>query len=58
MGCIFLKPKVASWRYKRGARTLSHLMQANQNQAVDKAEDDEEMLDEDDINFEQLETII
>ena len=26
IGCIFLKPKVASWRYKRGARTLSHLM--------------------------------
>ena len=29
IGCIFLKPKVASWRYKRGSRTLSHLMQAN-----------------------------
>jgi hypothetical protein len=26
IGCIFLKPKVASWRYKRGSRTLSHLM--------------------------------
>lgn len=58
IGCIFLKPKVASWRYKRGSRTLSHLMQANQNQADTKDEDDEEMLDEDDINFEQLEAII
>ena len=58
IGCIFLKPKVASWRYKRGSRTLSHLMQANQNQADTKDEADEEMLDEDDINFEQLEAII
>lgn len=57
IGCIFLKPKVASWRYKRGSRTLSHLMQTNQNEAVMKDEE-EEMLDEDDINFEQLETII
>ena len=58
IGCIFLKPKIASWRYKRGSLTLSHLMQANQNQADTKDEDDEEMLDEDDINFEQLEAII
>jgi hypothetical protein len=26
IGCIFLKPKVAAWRYQRGSRTLSHLM--------------------------------
>jgi hypothetical protein len=25
IGCIFLKPKIATWRYKRGSRTLSHL---------------------------------
>ena len=25
IGCIFLKPRVTSWRYKRGSRTLNHL---------------------------------
>ena len=25
IGCIFLKPRVAAWRYQRGSRTLSHL---------------------------------
>ena len=25
IGCIFLKPKVAAWRYQRGQRNLDHL---------------------------------
>jgi len=58
IGCIFLKPKVAKWRYKRGSRTLSHLMAASQGENEAKAEEDEEMIEEDEINFEQLETII
>ena len=57
IGCIFLKPKVATWRYKRGSRTLSHLKDSQQDQAKAE-EEDEEMLEEDDINFEQLEAII
>lgn len=57
IGCIFLKPKVAKWRYQRGSRTLSHLMAAKAENEV-KAEEDEEMIEEDEINFEQLETII
>jgi hypothetical protein len=54
IGCIFLKPKVAAWRYQRGKMNLNHLKQSTQgnNQTI---EDDEYMLDEDEINFEQLE---
>lgn len=53
IGCIFLKPKVTKWRYKRGSRTLSHLIK-EEDKVETKAEEeeDEEMLDEDDINFE------
>lgn len=58
IGCIFLKPKVAKWRYQRGSRTLSHLMVSKQVENEAKAEEDEEMIEEDEINFEQLETII
>lgn len=57
MGCIFLKPKVASWRYQRGKMDLSHLKSSSQTQDMDM-EEDEEMLDEDEIDFEQLEQII
>lgn len=32
IGCIFLKPRVTSWRYKRGSRTLSHLKAAEQKE--------------------------
>lgn len=51
IGCIFLKPKVAAWRYQRGSRTLSHLMDQNE-QAKNQEDEDEEMLDEDEIDFE------
>ena len=53
IGCIFLKPKVTKWRYKRGSRTLNHLIK-EEDKVETKAEEeeDEEMLDEDDINFE------
>ena len=52
IGCIFLKPKVASWRYQMGSRTLNHLSSGeggNANQA--EADDNEEELDEEEINF-------
>ena len=58
IGCIFLKPRVAAWRYQRGSRTLSHLMSQNVQATAVEAEDDEEMLNEDEIDIEQLETII
>lgn len=51
IGCIFLKPRVAAWRYQRGSRTLSHLMAENV-QAQKVEEDDEEMLNEDEIDIE------
>ena len=57
LGCIFLKPRLTSWRYKRGARTLDHLKSAVTEKAQEE-EEDEEMLDEEEIDFEQLEYII
>ncbi len=61
IGCIYLKPRITSWRYKRGSRTLNHLKLASeeekQNDLKIEAED-EEMLNEDEVNFEQLEFII
>jgi len=58
LGCIFLKPRVAAWRYQRGSRTLSHLAteQTADQQKQDQA--DEEMLEEDEVDFEKLEFII
>lgn len=35
IGCIFLKPRIAAWRYQRGSRTLSHL---NTEQQIDVKE--------------------
>mmetsp|Transcript_13155 Transcript_13155/g.22276 ORF Transcript_13155/g.22276 Transcript_13155/m.22276 type:complete len:134 (+) Transcript_13155:813-1214(+) len=32
IGCIFLKPRIASWRYQRGQRDLSHLLPAQDQQ--------------------------
>ena len=53
-----MKPRVAAWRYQRGSRTLSHLMSENKQATAVVEEDDEEMLNEDEIDIEQLETII
>ena len=61
IGCIFLKPRITSWRYKRGTRTLQHLKAQEEKEdkkQADEEEQDEEMLDEDEIDFEQLEFII
>ena len=59
IGCIFLKPRVTSWRYKRGSRTLQHLKAAEEKEQKEEEEEhDEEMLNEDEIDFEQLEFII
>lgn len=66
IGCIFLKPKVAKWRYQRGFRSLVENLQqksigqissSNQPVGSNEEQEDEEM-EEDDINFEQLEYII
>lgn len=58
IGCIFLKPRVAAWRYQRGSRTLNHLTEQEQTTNQETVEEDEEMLEEDDVDFEQLEFII
>lgn len=61
IGCIFLKPRVAAWRYQRGSRTLNHLANVDAVMKVENTaqeEQDEEMLDEDEIDFEKLEFII
>jgi hypothetical protein len=42
IGCIFLKPKVAKWRYQRGSRSLasnltgSSIIQSSQNISTSK----------------------
>ena len=58
IGCIFLKPRVAAWRYQRGSRTLNHLAEQEQATNQEAVEEDEEMLEEEDVDFEQLEFII
>lgn len=60
IGCIFLKPRVTSWRYKRGSRTLDHLKKLDEKEEAKAVveDEDEEMLDEEEIDFEQLEFII
>ena len=57
IGCIFLKPRIAAWRYQRGSRTLNHLAKEEIDNSQSKNED-EEMLEEEDIDFEKLEYII
>lgn len=58
IGCIFLKPRIASWRYQRGSRTLSHLQSNVTEQQQNEEVEDEDMLEEDEIDFEKLEFII
>ena len=61
---IFLKPKVAKWRYQRGSRSLAANLgggiiassnEPSKNQDVDMEEDDDGL---DDDQYEQLEFII
>jgi hypothetical protein len=46
LGCVLLKPKVASWRYKMGVRSL---MQTLDNKAPEKQEDESEEEDDDEL---------
>ena len=52
-----MKPRIAAWRYQRGSRTLNHLAKEEVENEQTKQED-EEMLEEEDIDFEKLEYII
>ena len=55
IGCIFLKPKVAKWRYQRGSRSLVQNLQSSgtqvitsENSEMKKEQDSSE--DEDDLD--------
>ena len=47
LGMIFLKPKVASWRYQRGSRSLADNLQSRKAEGVGSRElrDEEEEYD-------------
>jgi len=62
IGMIFLKPKVAKWRYSRGSRSLASnlggILTSNnekKSEDVDMEEDDDGL---DDDQYDQLEFII
>ena len=64
IGCIFLKPKVAKWRYQRGSRSLASNLSASGiiasvgNDTTQNNEDEEDDDQLDDSQYEQLESII
>jgi len=56
LGLVYLKPKVASWRYKMGSRSLMKNLEHQHDQ--DQDDKDDEDSEEDDIEHDYLETII
>lgn len=67
IGCIFLKPKVAKWRYQRGSRSLAHnltgatsgIISSSSNITTVQLEEEQEIDDElEDEQYDQLEFII
>ena len=58
LGLIYLKPKVASWRYKMGSRSLMKNLESQATQKQEESSDEEMDDDQDDEDFECLETII